>query len=127
MWYAHRCTVYDNVVKDEIAREIIPRKIEIPHIEVKMPGPTQAPQEVVERRDASTETRPGISKPERVTVEPQLSPGEVPQTPTPAPKPEQPPTEQPTLETPKSNRSLEAEEALKKLREKWLRNDAATA
>ena len=117
MWYAHRCTIYDNVVKDEIAREIIPRKIEIPHIEVKIPGPTQAPQEVVERRDASSET-----KPERVTIEPQLSPGEVPQTPTPAPKPEQPPAEQPTLEAPKPMRSREAEEALKRLREKWMRN-----
>jgi hypothetical protein len=122
MWYAHRCTVYDNIVKDEIAREIVPRKIEIPTIEVKKP--VRLPEEVVEGRRAPTETEPEKPEAEAVTVEPQPSPREVPQAPTEAPQREQPPAEHPTLEVPKRARSPEAEEALKKLRQKWLRNDA---
>jgi hypothetical protein len=120
MWYAHRCTVYDNIVKDEIAREIVPRKIEIPTIEVKKP--VRLPEEVVEGRRAPTETEPETTETEAVTVEPQPSPREVPQAPTEAPQREQPPAEHPILEAPKPVRSPEAEEALKKLRQKWLRN-----
>jgi hypothetical protein len=105
MWYAHRCTVYDNLVKDEIAREIVPRKIAIPRVDVKMPPPPQ---------------------PEPITVEPQPNAREVPPAPAPTSKPEQPPTQQPTLEPRK--RSPEAEEALQRLRQKWLRNaDDSTA
>jgi len=121
MWYAHRCTVYDNIVKDEIAREIVPRKIEIPHIEVKKP--VRVPEEAAERPSAPATEEAPTPKAERIRVAPQPSPREVPQAPTPAPKPEQPPTEHPTLEVPKRTRSPEAEEALKKLRQKWLRND----
>ena len=124
MLYAHRCTVYDNLVKDEIAREIVPRKIEIPKIEVKIRGPKQVPEEVAERPSAPATEEAPTPGAERVEVEPQPSPGEVPQAPTEAPQREQPPAEQPTLEAPKPPRSREAEEALKKLREKWLRNDA---
>lgn len=118
MWYAHRCTVYDNLVKDEIAREIVPHKIEIPRIEVKMPGPTQVPEELVEGRKPAAEEAPAPEA-ERVTVEPPTRPREVSQAPTEAPQREQPPAEQPILEPRK--RSPEAEEALKKLREKWLK------
>ena len=121
MWYAHRCTVYDNIVKDEIAREIVPRKIEIPRIEVKIPGPIQTPENVAEGQPPSTETKQQATpQAEPVSVEPQPSPGEVPQSPTSTPKPQQPPTQQPTLEP--RRRSPEAEEALKKLRQKWMRN-----
>jgi hypothetical protein len=125
MWYAHRCTVYDNIVKDEIAREIVPRKIEIPRIEVKIPGPIQAPEKVAEGRSPSTETKPEKPEAERVSVEPQPSPREIPQAPTEAPQREQPPSEQPTLE--RKERSPEAEEALKKLRARWLKNNADDA
>jgi len=119
MWYAHRCTVYDNIVKDEIAREIVPRKIEIPHIEVK--NPVRVPEEKAEgRRGPAIEA--DAEKAEPVKVEPHPGPGEVPQAPTAAPKPDQSLAEHPTLEAPRPARSLEAEEALKKLREKWLRN-----
>jgi len=118
MWYAHRCTVYDNIVKDEIARDIVPRKIEIPQVEVKKP--VRVPEEVAERPSAPATEEAPTPKAEPVTVEPQPSPGEVPQAPTSAPKPEQPPTQQPTLEP--RRRSPEAEEALKKLRQKWMRN-----
>ena len=117
MWYAHRCTVYDNLVKDEIAREIVPRTIEIPS-EVTKPELVRIPG-MVEGKPAAEEAAPEA---EAVKVEPQPSPEEVPQAPASAPKPEQPPTERPTLEPRK--RSPEAEEALKKLREKWLRNNA---
>jgi hypothetical protein len=120
MWYAHRCTIYDNLVKDEIVREIVPRKIEIPRVDVKMPEPSRSAEDVAEGRKPTTEARetpPGAGP---VTVVPQPLHGEVPQEPTSTPKPEQPATEQPALERPK--RSPEAQEALKKLRRKWLRN-----
>ena len=120
MWYAHRCTVYDNLVKDEIAREIVPREIEIP-TEVTKPEPPKIPEEAAEGRKPVAKAAPPKSEP--VSVESaKPSPREVPATPTPAP--EKPPTERPTLAPPKPARSPEAEEALKKLREKWLRNDA---
>jgi len=125
MWYAHRCTVYDNIVKDEIARDIVPRTIEIPQIEVKKP--VRLPEEVVGPPAPRAEAAPEAPTPkeaERVSVEPPILSREVPEAPTPAPKPEQPPAEHPTLEAPKRARSPEAEEALAKLRKKWLRNDA---
>jgi len=118
MWYAHRCTVYDNIVKDEIARDIVPRKIEIPQVEVKKP--VRVPEEVAERHSAPAAEEAPTPKAERVEVEPQPSPGEVPQAPTSAPKHEQPSPQQPTLEP--RRRSPEAEEALKKLQQKWMRN-----
>jgi hypothetical protein len=121
MWYAHRCTVYDNLVKDEIAREIVPRKIEIPRIEVKKP--VLVPEEVAERPSApATKRKSEMSEAETVSVEPQPSLGEVPQAPTEASQREQPPAEHPALGAPKRARSPEAEEALQRLRQKWLRN-----
>jgi hypothetical protein len=112
MWYAHRCTVYDALVKDEIARDIVPCKIEIPRIRE-----TPAPEA------------------ERVSVEPPTGKREIPQAPAEAPQPEQPPTQQPTLEPfsievrsgwtrppEPRKRSREAEEALQRLREKWLKD-----
>jgi hypothetical protein len=119
MWYAHRCTIYDNLVKDEIAREIVPRKIEMPRAQVKKP--VRVPEEMAERPSApATETETPQKEP--VSVEPEPRPGEVPQAPTEATQREQPPTEHTTLEAPRPTRSLEAEEALKKLREKWLKD-----
>jgi hypothetical protein len=121
MLYAHRCTVYDNLVKDEIAREIVPRKVEIPRIEVKKP--VRVPEEVVEGRRAPAETKAEPPTIEAEKAKPQPRPREVPQAPTSTPKPEQPPAQRPALE--KRGRSPEAEEALKKLRAKWLRNHAS--
>jgi len=103
MWYAHRCTVYDNLVKDEIAREIVPRKIEIPHIEVKKPVRTS--EEAAERRDASAEEKLQTPEAEHVRVEPERSS-----------------TEQPIPEQKRPPRSVEAEEALKKLRSRILKD-----
>jgi len=119
MWYAHRCTVYDNLVKDEIAREIVPHPIEIPS-EVTKPELVRIPG-MVEGKPSDAKEAPTPEQ-EHVVVEPQLSPGKISEAPAPAPKPEQPPTECPTLEPRK--RSSEAEEALKKMRAKWLRNNA---
>lgn len=124
MWYAHRCTVYDNLVKDEVAREIVPRTFEIPG-EVKKP--VRLPEEVAERREPSADAT--LPKAEPVTVQPaKPSLGDIPSAPTPTPQPEQRRTEPPPLGLPKPTRSREAEEALRKLREKWLRNagDAET-
>jgi len=120
MWYAHRCTVYDNIVKDEIAREIVPRKIEIPQVEENKP--VRVPEEVAERASAPATEEVPTTETEPVTVEPPVLPREVPQAPTEAPQREQPPTERPTLEAPKPTRSPEAEEALQRLRQKWIRN-----
>jgi hypothetical protein len=103
MWYAHRCTIYDNLVKDEIAREIVPRKIEIPHIEMKKP--VRVPEEVTERRDASAQKKPPTPQAEHVRVEPERSS-----------------TEQPIPEQKRPIRSVEAEEALKKLRSRILKD-----
>ena len=120
MWYAHRCTVYDNIVKDEIARDIVPHKIEIPQVELKKP--VRVPEEVAERPSAPAAEEAPTPKAERVEVGPQPSPGEVPQAPTSPPKHEQPSPQQPTLEP--RRRSPEAEKALKKLRQKWTRNES---
>jgi hypothetical protein len=135
MWYAHRCTVYDNLVKDEIAREIVPRKIEIPRVEVKKPEPSKIPERIPPSPPQPPSEAPeaqvhlgkvtGIPeeaapKAEQVTVEPPTGKREIPQAPTEAPEPEQPPTQQPTLEAPR--RSSEAQEALRRLRQKWLKN-----
>ena len=120
MWYAHRSTVYDNLVKDEIAREIVPRKIEIPRIEVK--PPVRIPEEAAERPEKADRGLGGpvaeeeATKAKPVTVEPPTLPREVTPTPTEPPKSEQ----QPTLEP--SKRSPDAEEALQRLRQKWLKN-----
>jgi len=123
MWYAHRCTVYDNLVKDEIAREIVPRKVEIPRIDVNVPEPPQAPEAVVERRPRHvTETKPEASEPERVSTERQPSQREASQAPPATPKPEQSPPRRPTPD--QKQRSPEATEALKRLRAKWLKTNA---
>jgi hypothetical protein len=118
MWYAHRCTVYDNLVKDEIAREIVPHKIEIPRVEVKKP--VRVPEEMSERPSVSRAEEAPTLKVEPLAVEPQPGPREVPQARTEAPQHEQPLIEQPALEP--SKRSAEAEEALRRLRQKWLKN-----
>jgi len=123
MLYAHRCTVYDNLVKDEIAREIVPRKVEIPRIEVKKP--VRVPEEVVDGRRAPAETKAEPPTIEAEKVGPQPRPREVTEAPTSTPKPEQPPAQRPALEKP--GRSPEAEEALRRLREKWLRKNTANA
>jgi hypothetical protein len=78
MWYAHRCTVYDNLVKDGIAREIVPKTIQLPS-------------------ETDEEGEPPISRP---------------------------PTAKSDLERRQVGRSVEAQEALKKLRARVLRNNA---
>jgi hypothetical protein len=98
MWYAHRCTVYDALVKDEVARDIIPRKIEIPTIKAK---PARLPEEVAQERRIEAEETPK-------------------QTPELAPILEQPSRKNSSSE--RRKRSPEAEEVLEKLRQKWLRN-----
>lgn len=81
MWYAHRCTVYDNIIKDQIAREIIPGPIEIPA--------------------------------ERAPKQPEFPP---------EPFEYVPPVKTEPVEMSPAERSPEAQEALRKLREKWIRD-----
>jgi len=127
MFLAHRCTVYDNLVKDEIARDlipsdVIPSDITIPRAEVKKP---ERPQEMVgsPAPGAQAETKPETTQAERVSAESPPCPTEVPQPSTTSPKPDRPPSKRPTLEP--RRRSPEAEVALKKLRERWVKTDAA--
>jgi hypothetical protein len=115
MWYAHRCTVYDNLVKDEIAREILPETIKIPQVEVKKPEPVlvekkaPAPVEVVPAPPASGTLE--IPRAPDTTAPPLVPSDEYTRH-----------TETPVKEPgakPKA-RSPEAEAALKKLRERWI-------
>ena len=106
MWYAHRCTVYDNLVKDEIARELLPGAIKIPQVEVKKPEPVlvekeaPAPLEVMPAPPASgtTEVSP---PPNRAATKPEI-------------KIETPPEAKPKV------RSPEAQAALEKLKKRWI-------
>jgi hypothetical protein len=101
MLLAHRCTVYDNLVKDEIAREILPDTIKIPQAEVKKPEP-----ETVAPRDTA------LLRPKPETEAPALVPSDehTRHTETPVTEPGAKP----------KARSPEAEAALKKLRERWI-------
>jgi hypothetical protein len=45
-WYAHRCTVYDNLIKDEIGQQILP-KLPIPPVDQHAPSyPSRVPAAV---------------------------------------------------------------------------------
>ena len=106
MWYAHRCTVYDNLVKDEIARELLPDAIKIPQVEVKKPEPVlvekeaPAPVEVMPDPPASGTTE--VSQPPtRAATKPEI-------------KIETPPEAKPKV------RSPEAQAALEKLKKRWI-------
>ena len=90
-WYAHRCTVYDAMIKDELGQQILPKVSPIP-----LPIPA------VEEH--------GTPHPERIPASvPQIQPPQKRETPV-APTP-----------TPQA-RSPDAEAALRRLREKWLRD-----
>jgi len=109
MWYAHRCTVYDNLVKDEIAREIIPDTIKIPQLEVKKPAESlRMPEQMVAELPQSTDK-----------MGEQRSRAEAPRVPDTAPAKPQIKIE-PKPEAKPKTRSPEAEAALKKLRERWI-------
>jgi hypothetical protein len=117
MLYAHRCTVYDNLIKDEIAREIIPvRKILIPPVELKKPDEAaREAEKMVARIPAPPET---VGEQPTSRAEPEAAKeAEAAKAPV-----------HPTLEAVKKpTRSAEAEEALRRLREKWLRKNATNA
>ena len=105
MFFAHRCTVYDNLVKDEIAREILPPTIKMPQLVVKKPEPvsvekeTPAPVKAVPAPVAS-----GTPEPPRIVDTP-ISKPEIKVEPTPEAKPK--------------TRSPEAQAALEKLKKRW--------
>jgi len=122
-WYAHRCTVYDNLLKDEVGHQLLPK----PPIQT----PT-VPMPPIGERVKSQRTRFPIHLSHRVKLEPEDSPP----VPMPVPAPEPSPTPQ-TPVTPLTPvvvperttkvRSEDAEAALKRLRERWLKkNDAQT-
>lgn len=95
MWIAHSCTVYDNLVKDEIGKQLIP-KAETPiHVEPKAELQPQPAEKVETAPKPVTETKPAEPKVE-------------------APQPRSKP----------AGVSIEAEEALKKLRARALKRSA---
>jgi hypothetical protein len=108
MWYAHRCTVYDNLVKDEIAREILPETIKIPQVEVNKVNEVKLLEPV-----------PVAPKVERIPLPRPEAEAEVPPL---VPSDERPRhTETPVKESeakPKA-RSPEAQAALEKLKKRW--------
>jgi hypothetical protein len=107
MLLAHRCTVYDNLVKDEIAREILPDTIRIPQVEVKKPE--------LERVAPRIETEVPLPRPE---TEAQV-PG-IPGTPdTATAKIHEIKIETKPEAKPKT-RSPEAQAALEKLKKRWI-------
>jgi hypothetical protein len=105
MFFAHRCTVYDNLVKDEIAREILPETIKIPQVEVKKPE--------LERVAPRIETEVSLPRPETET--------QVPGTPR---TPDTATTKiheiKATPEAKPKARSPEAQAALEKLKKRWI-------
>jgi hypothetical protein len=89
-FYAHRCTVNDNLVKDELGKQLIQRAVEIPPVEARI------------------ELKPGEAESEEAAASGPSVKAPI----------EKPVSEQPT----KSNiRSEDAEAALKRLREKWVK------
>jgi len=104
-WYAHRCTVYDAMVKDEVGQEILPNAL-----------PTPLPTREIEQH--------GPAHPRRIPrAIPKAEPPQKKETPVVTqPKPTPPPVKE--LEVPPPVRSLAAEAALKRMREKWVRSDS---
>jgi hypothetical protein len=106
MFFAHRCTVYDNLVKDEIAREILPPTITIPQLEGKKPelvsveAETPAPVTALPAPPAS-----GTPEVPRIVDAPASKP-EIKLESTPEAKPKA--------------RSPEAQAALEKLKKRWI-------
>jgi hypothetical protein len=132
-WYAHRCTVYDATIKDELGQEILPKPLPTPII----PTPTSRPprfhwlRKKLSRRKVSPTPIPiPLPVPEIEKHEPP-HPIRVPRS-VPKVQPSQT-TETPlvpkvtkgTSVTPSSKpRSPDAEAALKRMREKWVRANA---
>jgi hypothetical protein len=103
MFLAHRCTVYDNLVKDEIAREILPDTIKIPQVEVKKP----------ELERVAPRVEPEVSLPRPETE------AQVPRTPDTATQTLPEIKIEPTPEAKPKARSPEAQAALEKLKKRW--------
>jgi hypothetical protein len=97
-WYAHRCTVYDNLLKDQVAQRILKPKPHPPMKEEHAPeSPTRVPGTVPAPKPSPTPKTPVVEqKPPRVDQ-------------TPRPK----------------VRSADAEAALERLRKRWLRTNGA--
>jgi len=131
-WYAHRCTVYDNLLKDEIGKRILPKVLprtqDEPQSPRGIPTPVPAPEP-----PTATETPIGKEtppQPSTAVVPPAPAPSiEIPKAVETTPKRETKvtvPTPVPThVPTKPRVRSEDAEAALKRLRERWLKNDKA--
>jgi len=100
-WYAHRCTVYDNLLKDEIGQQLLP----------KIP---LAKKDEHAKPESATGVRTTVSSPEPPPKE------KTPVTPPPAAPVER--IAKP-VEPELKGRSADAEAALQRMREKWLKID----
>ena len=106
-WYAHRCTVYDNLLKDQVAQQILtPKpKPDVKEGYAKPQSPARVPTTVPAPEPTPKKETPVVQ--ERTT---KASPGEVASPATPKPK----------------VRSADAESTLAKLRQKWLKDGSGT-
>jgi hypothetical protein len=97
--YAHRCTVYDNLLKDEIGQRILPKVLpkavqDEPQGPARIPAPVPTPQPPTPKKAPVTVSLKKPTKPVEPTPKPKV-------------------------------RSDEAEAALKRLRERRLKDDQA--
>jgi hypothetical protein len=117
--YAHRCTVYDNLLKDQVAQQLLTSK---PARDVLKPAP-----EVLKSTPSVNEEHARPESPARV---PATVPAPEPPPPTKTPVVQEPPAKAAPGEAtspppPKPNvRSTDAEAALAKLRQRWLKEDS---
>ena len=145
-WYAHRCTVYDNLIKDEIGQRILPKVLpQDVRDETKssnpLPAPVPAPQPTTPKKTPLIKIRDTILQHRDQKPQPYLTLPESPTLPTPgktvAPAPTSGIPSTPEKKTPGVTakpskpvpntkprvRSEDAEAALKRLRERWLKTD----
>ena len=119
-WYAHRCTVYDATIKDELGQTLqLPKASPIP-----LPTPQPSKFQFLRKRlpghqEVSSTPTPEPTVEQHGPAHPRRIPRAVPRV-QPPQKKETPVVTTKVAPSPKP-RSPAAEEALKRLREKWIR------
>jgi hypothetical protein len=110
-WFAHRCTVYDNLIKDEIGQQILPKLPTLP----KLPKLPKLSKSVEQHASPHSNRVPA-------TV-PKVQPPQKTQTPVAPTIEDLIKRRDRSIESPPPARSPDAETALIRLRKKWVRND----
>ena len=140
-WYAHRCTVYDNLIKDEIGQRILPNVLPkviqderspttIPTPVSQTEPPTQKKTSIISRIHGSIFARckptTPVTQERTVTAPRESTPVQKTTTVVKSISKRVTTTLPTTLDTnPARTRSEDAETALKRLRQRWLKNSEA--